>query len=278
MASIASLDDLVARLTGGSSGTPETIWFHKSARVAGAAPTAPVAGRPCSLWRHDGQPAAGATPGAVAIPDNTTDGGLKQTDPGGGREKWLHSAWCSGLVAGSVLIYDRLLHIGGLSGTTITAQTVGGTLTRNTGGVGNFMFAEIYTAIGATGRTITASYTNTTPTAGRTSAAVVIGGTGFLEQTRAILMPLQAGDIGVQAVASVTLSASTGTAGNFGVTVGRPICLLSIPGNGVAGGRSWAQGLPGLPKIDTDACLAMLWFPNSVTIPELFGCMSFVEA
>jgi hypothetical protein len=279
MAAIADLSDLVNRATGGNSGTPQNLFWHKQARIAGAAPAAPIAGRPASLWLYDGQPSAGVAPTTVAAPDNTTNGALKQASPGGGRQQWLTQFWATGLVAGTLVMYDRLLHIGSLNGTTSPgAQTVGGTITRNTGGIGNFIMAEIYSIVGTTGTTITASYTNTTPTAGRTTTAVVFGGTGFREVTRAIIMPLQAGDTGVTAVASTTLAASTTTAGNFGITVGKPIAYAGVGSPGTAGWRDFATGLPGLPEIESGACLSFLWFPATTTAPELMGGASFVEA
>ena len=280
MAAITDLSDLINRATGGNSGTPQNLFFHKVARVVGAAATAPIAGRPASLWTYDGQPSAGVAPTTVAIPDNTTSGALKQASPGGGRTQWLIQGWATGLVGGTLILYDRLLHIGGLSGTVVspTTQAVGGTLTRNTGGVGNMMWAEIYTIIGTTGTTITASYTNTTPTAGRTSAAVAIGATGFREVTRVIFMPLQAGDTGISAVASITLAATTGTAGNFGVTVGKPLAYVGIGTAGAAGWRDYATGLPGIPEIASGACLAYLWIPQTTTVPEVFGGFSAVES
>lgn len=277
MAAVASLSDLVNLLTGGGSGAPEPIWFHKQARVAGAAAPATIIGRPTSLWTYDGQPAAGVAPTTVAVPDNTTDGGLKQTDPGGSREKWLHACLCTGLNGGTLMLYDRLLHIGGLSGTSTSAQTVAGTLTRNTGGVGNFAMAEIYGQVGSTGTTATISYTDEAGNAGAVSPSIVFGGTNFREQTRALLFPLASGDKGIQAVASVTLAASTTTAGNFGITIARPLAIFDIPVGGGPGGRTFAQGLPGLPKIDVDACLAWLWFPTSTAAPEIAGGLSLLE-
>lgn len=279
MTAITDLSDLVNRATGGSSGAPENVWFHKTSRVAGAAPTAPTAGRMVSLWRFDGQPAGGATPTTVAVPDNTTAGGLLQTDPAGGRQKWMTHLGACGLAGGTLVLYDRLLHIGSLDGTVITAQTVGGSLTRYTSGAGNFAFAEVYTTVGATGRTITMSYSNTTPTSGRTSIATTFGGTGFREDTRAVLMPLQSGDTGISAVASVTISATTGTAGNFGVTVGHPLAYVPLAAtSGGVGWRDFTTGLPGFPEVLTDACLAFLFLPQTVTVPEFFGSVSFVES
>lgn len=278
MAALTDLSDLINRASGGNAGTPQNVFFFKAARVAGAAATAPIAGRPASLWTYDGHPAGGSTPGAVAAPDNTTAGALPFTSAGGGRASWLTQAWATGLVGGTIVLYDRLLHIGGLSGTVTTAQTVGGTLTRNTGGAGNMVMAEIYTIIGTTGTTITMSYTNQSGTSGRTSTAVAIGATGFREVTRAIVLPLQSGDTGVQAVASATVLATTGTAGNFGITVFKPLAYLAIGAPGAPGWRDFITGLPGIPAIDSGACLSLLWFPATTTAPEIFGGYSIVEA
>lgn len=277
MTAITDLSDLINLSTGGGSAAAQNAFFFKAARVAGAAATAPIAGRPASLWTYDGSTGPGAAPGAVAIPTNATAGALPFTSPGGGRESWLVQAWATGLVAGTLVLYDRLLHIGGLSGTVTTAQTVGGTLTRNTAGTGNFIMAEVYTIIGTTATTITCSYSNTTPTSGRTTTAVAFGGTGFREVTRAVLMPLQSGDTGVSAVASTTVLASTLTAGNFGITVGKPLAYVGIGAAGAPGWRDFVTGLPGIPEIESGACLSLLWFPSTTTAPEIFGGYSIVE-
>lgn len=282
MGALADISAVVNRETGGNSGTPETIWFHKQPRLAGAAATATIIGRPASLWRYDGQPGAGVAPTTAAIPDNTTNGGLKQTDPGGGREKWLMQGFVNGLVGGTLIMYDRLLHIGDLSGTVTTAQNVQTTtptptLTRYTDGLGNMAWAEVYTIIGTTGTTISMSYQDETNTTS-TSPLVTIGGTGFREESRVIMLPLAAGDKGIQAVRTVTVTATTGTAGNFGVTIGHPLAYLNIGTSGAPGWRDFITGLPGIPEIQTDACLAFLWIPQSVTAPELLGCFNMIEA
>jgi hypothetical protein len=277
MAAVTDLSDLINLSTGGGAGAPETAFWFKSARIAGVAPTAPVVGRPASLWRYDGNPAGGAIPGAAAVPTRATQGALPFTNPGGGRQKWMMQAWCSGLVAGTLVLYDRLLHNGGLVGNVATAQTVGGTLTRNTGGVGNRAWVEIYTAIGGTATTVTMSYTNQAGTSGRTSTAVAIGGTGFNEATRMILMPLQGTDTGIQAIASITLAATTGTAGSIGATIGRPLAYMPMTPAGGFGWRDFTTGLPGVPEVPTDACLALYWIPQTTTVPEFDGGYGMVE-
>jgi hypothetical protein len=282
MAAITDLSDLVNRMTGGNSGTPEAKWFHKIARHDGAAVTAvPIAGRPYSLWRYDGLPGPGAAPTTWANPDNTTAGGLEQTDPGGSREKWLTQFTATGLVAGTLMLYDRLGHNGNLSAAETAAQTFTGTLTRYTDGVGNIMWYEIYgnttTILGATARTMTVQY-DAPEGNNRTSPAVVIGGTGFREGNQARLIPLASGDTGIIAVDNVDIDTSTGTAGAFGITVAHPLAVAVVDTAGVGGWRDFATGLPGLPEIQTDACLGLLWFPATTTAPEVFGCASFVEA
>jgi hypothetical protein len=278
MAALTDLSDLINRATGGNSGTPQNVFFHKAARIAGAAATATIAGRPASLWLYDGLPGAGVAPTTVAAPDNTTAGALPFASAGGGRQSWMTQAWATALNAGTLILYDRLLHIGGLSGTVTTAQTVGGTLTRNTGGAGNIVFAEIYTIIGTTSRTITMSYTDQDGNTGQTSTAVLIGATGFREVTRAIMLPLAAGDTGVRAVADVTLSATTGTAGNFGITVGKPIAYMGVGTAGAPGWRDYVTGMPGIPEIEAGACLSLLWYPTTTVAPEIFGGYAIVEA
>lgn len=282
MSALVDLSDLVNRQTGGNSGTPENIFFNKSFTIAQVADTW-AAGVLYSCWQYEGFPGSGAVPGAVAAPTKATAGALPFTNPGGGREKWLIQAQLITNAPddiGAVLMYDRLLHIGGLDGTSVAAQTVGGTLTRNTGGVGNQIFIEIYTALGTTARTVTASYTNESGTAGRTTQARAIGGTagGANTDVNALLsLPLQAGDTGVQSVQSVTISATTGTAGNFGVTVARP--LAWIASNDTSAVTSdFTVGPGGRPEIDTDACIAFALLSNSTTERPFHGMISTVEA
>jgi hypothetical protein len=231
-----------------------------------------------SLWRYDGFPAGGNAPGATAIPTNSTTGALPFTDPGGGRASWLTQFWATGLVSGTLILYDRLLHQGNLSGSSTADQTVGDTITRNTGGAGNIVFVEIYSVIGGTAREVTMSYTNQSGTSGQTSVATKIGATGWRENNRVILLPLQSGDTGVQAVASLTLSASTGGTGAMGITIGNPLAYVGIGTAGGAGWRDFVTGLPGIPSIQSGSCLSLMFFPTSTAPPEITGGYSIVES
>lgn len=281
MAALTDLSDLINLQTGGNSGTPENIFFHKVPRVAGAAATAPIAGRGCSLWRYDGMPAAGAVPTSAAIPNSTLQGAIPFTAPGGSREKWLIGASVAPTVAGVYLLYDRLLHIGGLSGTSTSDQTVQGStpspaLTRNTNGVGNMAFYEIYTALGTTSSTLTMTYTDQNGNTGQTST-MNIGATGFSEATRMQRIPLAAGDNGIRAIEKIALSGTTGTAGNFGITIAQPLAWIPVGASGSMGWRDYTTGLPAIPAINPNACLALMHIPATVIAPEVFGCLATVE-
>jgi hypothetical protein len=281
MAAITDLSDLINRQTGGNSGTPENLFFHKVPRIAGASATTPIAGRACSLWQYDGMPAGGAVPTVAEVPTRTTQGSLPFTAPGGTREKWLIGASIAPLVSGVFLLYDRLFHIGGLSATLTTAQTVQGSpatpaLTRNTSGAGNMAFYEIYTTVGGIGTTLTMTYTDQSGNTGNTNT-INFGGTNFRESTRAQRIPLAAGDTGIQSIQSVQLTASTGIAGNFGITIAQPLAWIPVGAAGMAGWRDYTTGLPGMPAIDTNACLSLMFIPSAATAPEVFGCLGFVE-
>ena len=277
MSALTDLSDVINRVTGGADGSPEHLFFWKDARVGAAAAPVLIAGRLASLWQYNGIPAGGAVPGAASVPTNVTIGALMQANPGGAREKWLLGMVASPSVIGALILNDRLLHNGGLSGTVITAQTVGGTLTRNTGGLGNQIWVEIYATLGTTGTTITASYTNELGVSGRTTIATPIGSTGFNEVSRLIPLPLADGDKGVQAVASVTLAGTTGTAGSFGVTVVRLIAVIPMGVLGAGSVRDFISGLPSIIKVDTGACLVFAWMPNTTVAPRIIGSLHFIE-
>ena len=281
MAAITDLSDLINRQSGGNSGTPENIFFHKVPRVAGVTATSPISGRGCSLWEYDGMPAKGAVPTIGSIPDRTTQGAIPFTAAGGGRDKHLIGASIAPLTSGVYLLYDRLFHEGGLSGTSTAAQTIQGStptpaLTRNTGGAGNIAFYEIYTIIGTTSTTLTMTYTNQAGTGSKTST-INIGGTGFREVTRMQRIPLAAGDSGIQAIEQIQLTATTGTAGNFGITIAQPLAWIPVGAGGTMGWRDYTTGLPGIPVIDPNACLALMFIPSAATAPELFGSLATIE-
>jgi hypothetical protein len=274
MAGLLSLDDAIAKMTGANERDP--LISFKSGRVQGAAGVG-IIRRQYSLWEYEGFLGAGAHPGAVAVPDSTTAGGFQQPNPGGGRQLWLTNVAVTSIqTAGALVIYDRLLHVGGLSGTVTSAQAVGGSLTRYTGSQSydNEVWIEISQAIGATPTTFTVSYTNQLGNA-VVSPSHAIGGTGFREVGRFIPMPCAALSTGVQGVTSITFAGTTGTTGAFALVVARPLVMIpcSLVGVGIA-----VDMIEAINEVLPDACLATYWHSTNTTPATGLVQLSMVES
>jgi hypothetical protein len=229
-----------------------------------------AAGQFFSLWTATGTPAAGATPGTTAaIPDNTTLGAVgfaQQTAPATSYLAWLRAITGNALT--SFEVHDRVAHMGGLSGTVTTAQTVNmdvltlglSAARRGDANYSDLQFwLEIYSPLGATGVNATVNVTYDDGTTGNL-AAIALGATP--RQGRLYpLVPAVAGRF-IRGVNNVTLSATTGTAGNFGFCATRPRTGIDadVANKGVA--YDFVQ--TGNPEIPNGSCLFFI-VPCSTT-------------
>lgn len=206
------------------------------------------------------------------IPDTTT-----------GKINILGARINTSSLAGISLMWLDLLNIsGGLDATVTTAQTTNlptAALTRYTSGEGVWIALVPHIQLGATATTVTVSYTNQSGTSGRTTTPITFGASGFREVRSLIILPLQAGDTGARSVESVTLAATTGTAGNFGVALFKPLCAMTLestsgamPLDAVSSGGITA----GLAELDDDACLTFAaTMPSSQSVN---GALILAEA
>jgi hypothetical protein len=140
---------------------------------------------------------------------------------------------------GTVWLVDLLAASGGLSGIVTGAQTTNlptATLTRNTDGIGVRMAVVVLSQIGGTAVGCTVSYDNENGST-KTSPTFVIGGTGRRENAAWIDVPITDGDLGVTKVNNINLVSTTGTAGNIGVFLYKPIDCIP---NNFYGGRGLA--------------------------------------
>lgn len=221
-----------------------------------------VAGQFFSLWTATGVPGAGSTPTTAEVCTKALTGALKftnATDPVMNYLGWL--ALMTGNSATNLEIHDRLAHMGGLSGTVTTAQGALSLVTTNPGtnriGDTNYSdvqwWLEVYSAMGSSAVNATVAVTYNDDSTGNLTAFSLAA-----TPRQGRLYPLITAVAGkfIKAVNSVTLSATTGTAGNFGITATRPMTLLSNPLLNKAETFDWA--VLGLPKIENDACLSML--------------------
>lgn len=239
-----------------------------------------------SLWRATGVPAQGAIPAGAAVCTDALTGSLGAiATPGSGqRNAVLRAALASGAAGPLVVLVDRLAHMGGLSGTTTPGnQTVSVDLTTLAGTrcASDYSDAqwwlEIYTDVGTTAVTATVNYTDSGNT-GRTTT-LSFGGASPLNQDSRIfpIIPAAATPLPIKSVQSVSLSASTLTAGSFGVTATREIAAFGMPPVANYGDAyDWAR--LGAPTVHADACLAFLMLCTTTSTGALTGSITIGTA
>jgi hypothetical protein len=231
-----------------------------------------------SLWRATGVPGQGAIPTAVASCDHTLLGAIgfaQQTAPA---TSYLGQAEGFCTTAGTTIeFHDRLAHMGGLNGTLTTAQTVNLDLNALLAsdnidarkGAANFSdvlwWLEWYADTGATNTSITVNVTYNDGTTGNLTATGNIGTARRASQMIPLnyLIPAAASGKFIRGVNSVTLSASTGTAGNFGVTATVPKGSIYKPLANVKWPADWAT--LGLPRIHNESCLFAVQLANATS-------------
>ena len=239
-----------------------------------------AAGTFVSLWRATGQPGQGAIPAAAAVCGNTLTGAMgftQQVAPA-----TSYGAWANAVCSNSAMtleVHDRLMHMGGLNGTLTTVQTVNLDVNANLAsdnlgkrkGDANFSdiqwWLEWYTATGSTAVTATVSVTYNDGTAGTLSASLAATRPASFMLPLNGLTPAAAAGKYIRDVDSVRLSATTGTAGSFGVTATRPRMTMPLPLANKMEVFDWAA--LGLPEVANSSCL----FPIVLTSTTSTGAM-----
>lgn len=237
----------------------------------------------CSLWRATGQPGQGAIPTVVATCNNTTVGTIgfnQQMSPSTSYGAYLEIA--TGNAAMTMELHDRLANMGGLNGTLTTAQSVN--LDLNTllatdnidtrKGDANYSdvqwWLEWYTATGGTAVTATIAVTYNDGTTGNLSVLSLAATrpASHMIPLNSLIPSAQSGKF-IRGIVSVTLSATTGTAGNFGVTVTRPRMTLSSPFANFKFIADWAQ--LGLPEIYNSSAIFPIVFTSTTSTGTVRG-------
>lgn len=242
-----------------------------------------AAGQFHSLWRATGQPGQGAIPGAAAVCDNTLTGAFQfnqQTAPATSYGAWANAACSNSAV--SIEIHDRLMHMGGLNGTLATLQTANLDLYANLAsgnldarkGDANFSdvqwWLEWYTDTGSTAVTATVGVTYNDGSSGNLTG-VSLAATrraSFMVPLNGLIPAAAAGKY-IRDVDSVTLSATTGTAGSFGVTATRPRMTMPLPLANKMEIFDWAD--LGLPEIFNSSCLFPIQLASTTSTGTVRG-------
>lgn len=216
-----------------------------------------------SLWFTAGVPSLGNIPSTPEQCTRTTPGALGQSNPSGSNNKYLFQVSTCMESQGTMILYDRLCHMGGLSANTTSTQNVNMTATTRYSGassVGNRILLEIYSSIGTNANTFPEiSYTNQDGVTGRLAHGVQLGQNFYGSVGTAFLLSLSSGDTGVRSIETFRMNAASSLQGNIGLSIIRPLSIHQMPHRqSTPAYRDFLTGLGGFIKIENDACLSVL--------------------
>jgi hypothetical protein len=223
-----------------------------------------AAGQIFSYYRSAGSfPLQPAIPTAHALCSNSTAGAITTPTLTGGNTSYINAVNAFFSVAAQIEIVDRVIHGGGLNGTLTTAQAVNTpALPIRAPAAGCRWWLEWYADTGATAVTANVAVTYTDAT----TSVVAIALSATTRANRKIEITPVAGKR-IASVQTVTLSATTGAVGNFGVTVTQStgIRFSSLTANAPIEYLSMMWQTP------NDACLALIAYCTTTTAPALDG-------
>jgi hypothetical protein len=240
--------------------------------------TALIAGRPQSTWGVGLYPTSGTfnstlNGGTYSSTGGLVTGQLPHYDPASGNSYLARFQVASSVVGGSVMLCDRLWDNGAINITSTSLQTIASPTwpardnTGTTNGAGVYLAVEVSAATGAGNPTLTLGYTNSAGTASRTG--VNIDGTAASSTVGLFhRIGVQAGDVGVQSVQGITLSA-TWTSGTINVVAYRVLAILDMPNTQMSYAIDALTS--GFPQIFNGTVPFLVMIPGAALISSIYG-------
>ena len=229
-----------------------------------------AAGQIFSLWRATGQPAQGAIPTTAALCTKALTGAVQFNNQTAPKSTFLGalSITNSNNSGMSFLVRDRIAHQAGIVLNITTSQTTNlpidlQTLAPDAARLGAAdysdieWFLDVYGAGGATASNATVDVTYNDGTTGNLNV-IAVGGTLRIDRSIS-LTPFKPNTVPakfIRGINSVTLSASTGTAGNVGFTARRHKGKLPMSTVNLATDADWARCR--LAEFPNDACMEFM--------------------
>lgn len=273
--SINSVDSLVAAIIGTptvigkdavtakAAGIPHTPWYGTGIIGAGAAPSGGLNGATFTAT-------SGAFAGAISMPaamagETTRLERFSLVQAGN-----IGMAWLIDRQWGNVPVVTTT------GAQAITSPTwVARDASASTSGANIYLALECSSASGNAGNitNTTVSYTNSAGTAGRTATLASFPITA--PAGTFVLFSLQAGDVGVRSVQSITLGTSY-VSGAVHLIAFRWVADLALPLTNVANSASPTQ--LGLPTIWDNSVLQLVYWPTSTGLGAVAGSLSYAQA
>jgi hypothetical protein len=210
------------------------------------------------LFDIAGIPSAGVTPTIAGLAyNNASAGAIPVGNNVVNKECFLEALSGFSQNICNLILIDRLVGWGGLNGTTVGVQALGAiALPRYTSGDGVMGYLKFWTGTGATGQVATVLYTNELGISGRSTTVAIPNSPA---NGQVLPIPLIGADKGMRSIQSVSLPATTGTAGNFGAVLGVPLASVS----GQYFQLNWLD--LGMPKFLDGACLSFIELCSTTT-------------
>lgn len=253
MSDFLTEDDIVSALAAsgnGGAGCRQDI--YKSTLTS-------VAGFDYSGWMQNGNPGPGVAPGGWSHPTYDTAGCWcpNLVNAGSGTNRLLQTELTQSIAGQNLRLWDRVGHMGGLSGTLATLQTVNASLTAaaadgrcKADGTDVMWFLEWYSATGSSLVVVTLAVTYDDDSTGNVQVTVAAS-TPAYRMLR--IQPMAAGKKGIKAISTAQATATTGTVGNYGVTAYKHLGSSSVLTAQYTDKQDYAY--LGMPKVGANACV-----------------------
>lgn len=262
---ITTMDGLLAGISGG-----------RRQNIYKASQAAEGAGTFSSLMRTAGNPIARTvlpTTGSGQIPTKDDTYTLNFADRLPGNSRYLARCNFASSTTGSLIIYDRLWENSGLVGNVTTGQIINSLeLTRYVDGGNVEIFGEIYTAIGATASTFSVTYTDANDVS-RVGTYAHPANAESVNQMFVFIPP--AGAYGCKSIQQVQLSGTTGTAGNWGITLVRRIA--EIPMTIINLATVYDAFQLGMPDLEPSSALCFMLQCSATNTGNIIGAIDLIE-
>lgn len=271
MPGFTSRDAIINALT--VSNQRDEQWFTKIAPAA-----AEAAGVWQSLWKGAGKPGAGSDPAATPGTVYSSDAGspvagsiwFPDRDPS---TRFLTSFGAVASQACTLLLYDRLAGVSGLSLASTGAKTVNsGALTRYSGAAAddNEVWLEVTTATTTTAPIVNlSSYTSADGTTAQSGGSVTFPAAAT-DLHSMIKMPLSATKKGVRSVEAGLNVGTAAAAGACNLIITKPLAYLPLAAN-IYNEISFLDDNLGLPQIYDNATLGIALLATVTTAVTVSG-------
>jgi hypothetical protein len=190
-----------------------------------------------------------------------------------------------GSLSHQFIVFDRLMHLGGLSGTasgaTALVDCTVSTLSYVQDGSRCSLdspclewWLDIYADIGTTARVITFTYTG--PTASGQTCTLSYGGSSPLNRaSRSFRIIPATGGSAIVSIQTFSPAATTGTAGSWGITARRRLTQVNMGQLNVGVDKDFAG--VGMPKIGDNACIQYMVLSSSTTSGVINGWVNVIQ-